>query len=113
MTKTTTTKRVTTEWVSTKYPALDVRVFRRWSLLSAREYRKDQLSEYGVAASHREAIAALTPLSMRDDGRMPCFFSIDAAKPIIQFVAMVVNNSDDTRGDNGGYSYGEEGGWQQ
>jgi len=64
-------------------------------------------------ASHREAIAALTPLSMRDDGRMPCFFSIDVAKPIIQFVAVMVNNGDDTGGDNGGYSDGEEGGWQR
>jgi len=105
---TTTTKHITIERVSTKHRALDVRVFRRWSLLSAREYRKDQLSDYGVVVSHREAIEALTPSSMGDNGREPCFFSIDVAKPIVQFVAVVVKDGDDTRGDNGGYSDGEE-----
>mmetsp|Transcript_20473 Transcript_20473/g.24403 ORF Transcript_20473/g.24403 Transcript_20473/m.24403 type:complete len:308 (-) Transcript_20473:426-1349(-) len=105
---TATATTITIERVSTKNRALDVRVLRRWSLLSAREYRKEQLSDYGVVVSHREAIDALTPSTMGDDGRESCFFSIDVAKPIVQFVAVVVNDGDDTRDDNGEDSDGEE-----
>lgn len=78
----------TIEQVSDRSRALDVFVFREYSV-SADEYQKQQLEQYGKVVTEQEAIRQLTP-TIDDNGRDTAILS----GPMVTFIAVSTKRED-------------------